>query len=512
MGVIQATKQVEKWGTFEVSVNGRCDGNPFTDYDIQGEFIGKNERKTVDGFYDGDGVWRVRFMPSFEGQYTYRVYGSFTDEAVSGSFDVTAPSKDNHGPVRVANTYHFAYEDGTPYYSVGTTCYAWVFQKEELQEQTLETLKDSAFNKLRFCIFPKHYLFNFHEPVSYPYEGTPVDPSRYNEDNFFFSMGSREGNDFDYKRLNPSHFARLERRIQDLMRLGIEADLIVMHPYDRWGFSCMSREEDDLYWKYVVARFSAYRNVWWSLANEYDLMKHKTLEDWEHYAAILCEKDAYMHLRSIHNCQKLYDYSRPWVTHCSYQRTDLYLSGENVTALRERYRKPVVLDEIVYEGNINMNWGNIPGEEMVRRCWEGAVRGGYPGHGETYVDENDILWWSHGGRLKGSSPARLKFLRRIMEETPGYGLREEEQLLGDLAGTPDTFPPAPYHLYYYGYRCPSYADYFLPEDGRDYEVEIIDTWEMTITSAGTYPGGKLRIQLPGKSFIAVRIYEKGLLR
>lgn len=63
-----------------------------------------------------------------------------------------------------------------------------------------------------------------------------------------------------------------------------------MHPYDRWGFSEMSAECDDLYWKYVIARFSAYRNVWWSLANEYDLMKKKTLADWERYAKIICEK------------------------------------------------------------------------------------------------------------------------------------------------------------------------------------------------------------------------------
>ena len=68
-----------------------------------------------------------------------------------------------------------------------------------------------------------------------------------------------------------------------LMNLGIEADLIVMHPYDRWGFSMMKAEDDNRYWKYVLARFSAYRNVWWSLANEYDLMHEKTLSDCQHY-------------------------------------------------------------------------------------------------------------------------------------------------------------------------------------------------------------------------------------
>ena len=94
------------------------------------------------------------------------------------------------------------------------------------------------------------------------------------------------------------------------------------------AFSCMTREQDDLYWKYVLARFSAYRNVWWSLANEYDLLRAKRVEDWEHYAEIICEKDPYGHLRSIHNCGPFYDHSRPWVTHCSIQRQDMYRTAE----------------------------------------------------------------------------------------------------------------------------------------------------------------------------------------
>ena len=58
---------------------------------------------------------------------------------------VTKPKKGAHGPVRVANTYHMAYEDGTPYYSIGTTCYVWELQSDELIEQTFDTLKNSAF-------------------------------------------------------------------------------------------------------------------------------------------------------------------------------------------------------------------------------------------------------------------------------------------------------------------------------------------------------------------------------
>jgi uncharacterized protein involved in type VI secretion and phage assembly len=52
--------------------------------------------------------------------------------------------------------------------------------------------------------------------------------------------------------------------------MGVEADVIIFHPYDRWGYCAMSGEQDDRYVHYLVARLGAYRNVWWSLANEYD--------------------------------------------------------------------------------------------------------------------------------------------------------------------------------------------------------------------------------------------------
>jgi hypothetical protein len=48
--------------------------------------------------------------------------------------------------------------------------------------------------------------------------------------------------------------------------------------------------------------------------------------------------------------------------------------------------KPVVIDECGYEGDLENGWGKISGEEMLRRFWEGAIRGGYVGHDETYWD------------------------------------------------------------------------------------------------------------------------------
>ncbi len=214
---------------------GKPRGNPFTDYRIRGTFIGKNEKIVTDGFYDGDGIYKVRFMPSFEGDYKFLITGNFSDETFEGSFQVTVPSEDNHGPVRVANTWHFAYEDGTPYYSIGTTCYVWELQSDELIEQTLETLKNGAFNKIRFCVFPKHYDYNLGEPRSYPYEGTPMDSSVLTKENFQEYTGKTEGNHWDFARFNPEHFRHIEKCILVLREMGIEAGSIVMHPIRQYG-------------------------------------------------------------------------------------------------------------------------------------------------------------------------------------------------------------------------------------------------------------------------------------
>lgn len=493
------TAAAEKWSVFEISCDGKTDGNPFTDYNITAEFESPSEHKTVAGFYDGDGIYKVRFMPSFEENYRYKVFGNFSDKEFSGEFSVTAPSEDNHGPVRVHNTYHFAYSDGTPYYPVGTTCYVWELQNDELIAETLESLKSSPFNKIRFCVFPKSYCYNSREPRSYPYEGTPIPGSLVNEDNVWGFGPDSQGNCWDFTRFNPKYFEHIENCISKLQKLGIEADIILFHPYDRWGFSTMTASQNELYLRYVSARFSAFRNVWWSFANEYDFIKNKSVDDWERYAEIIVESDPYEHLRSIHNGVRFYDHTRPWITHCSIQR-----APEGTSDWRKTYGKPVVIDEMLYEGNLQYGWGNISPQELVRRFWEALCRGGYGGHGETYIGKN--VWWSHGGVLKGESSVRISFMRKILEDAPSGGLKPKAMEWDEICAVPEDENLAAdtgYHLFYYGIARPAFRNYHI-DDENTYSVEIIDTWNMTVEKAGEFKG-RFRLDLPSREYIAVRV-------
>lgn len=478
--------KIERWGQYEVNFEGPREGNPFIDITLSAEFRQGDRLVKVAGFYDGDGIYKVRFMPDATGSWTFTTSSNRSElNGRRGGFECVPASKTNHGPVRVKNQFHFAYADQTPYFPFGTTCYAWIHQAEELQEKTLETLRKAPFNKMRMCVFPKHYDYNHNEPELYPYEGSLKDG-------------------FDFKRPNPIFYRHLEKRILDLQSLGIECDLIIFHPYDRWGFSTMSAENDDLYLKYLIARLAAFRNIWWSLANEYDLMAKVIPADWERFGAIVRQEDPYNHLLSIHNCRRFYDYAKPWITHCSIQRLDVFKTSENTDKWRAQYGKPVIIDECAYEGNINHGWGNITGEEMTRRVWEGVLRGGYVGHGETYVHPQDILWWSHGGDLHGTSPERIGFLRKIVEDAPGP-ITPLERIPGEDVNWDVTVGLAGlgWRLYYFGFNQPTFRTFSMSK-GKRYKIDVIDTWNMTIqTLLGVYQGD-FRIDLPGRQYMAVR--------
>jgi len=472
----------EKWGIFEIELKGPKVDNPFTDIWLSAEFKYKNQTYYVDGFYDGNQTYKVRFMPEFEGKWTYILKSNIpkTDNK-NGSFTCTPPKQGNHGPVSVRDTFHFGYADGTPYYPVGTTAYAWVHQEDELIQETLKTLEANTFNKIRMTVMPKYYgKYVSNEPPHYPYE-----------------RSMEKG--WDRNRFNVAFFQNLERQIGELRRLTIEADVILFHPYDKWGFSKGTVEENLFYLKYLVARLAAYRNVWWSMANEYDIMK-KSDSEWEVYFKQLLKSDPYNHLKSIHNGKAWYDHSLPWITHLSVQTPFL----EKTQAWRETYNKPVVNDEFVYEGNVPFDWGNLTPEETVNRFWTIYCRGGYASHGETYIHPENILWWAKGGKLYGKSPERIAFLHQIMKEAPAQGLTP---LHTEWNKETYLFKGDEYFLHYYGNSQQASAILKLSED-KNYSVEIIDAWEMTLEKLEKQYSGTTEIDLPQKPYMAIRVIAK----
>lgn len=502
-------EDIQKWDYFEVTLQAETKGNPFTDVTFEATFTHLHQSIPVNGFYDGDATFKLRFMPDTEGEWHYVTHSNVAElDGHSGSINCVAPSEANHGPVSVVDSFHFAYADGTVYHPVGTTCYVWNHQGDEMEQRTLETLKTAPFNKMRMCVFPKRYVFNKNEPQYYPFEG---EVKQEWEPSLLDNYRSQAPPDYwDFSRFNPDYFRHLEQRILDLQDMGIEADLIIFHPYDfgAWGFDRMPPAVNDRYLKYLIARLAAFRNVWWSFANEYDLMIERDLTDWDHHFKLVQAHDPYDHLRSIHNCRAFYDHGKPWVTHCSVQHSDLLKMPDWLL----QYKKPVVVDECGYEGDISRAWGSLSAEALVEYFWLGFTCGGYVGHGETYWNPEEVLWWAKGGTLHGESPARIAFLRQIIEDLrqPGLSPFVSNEAMravipdGAYKGMACGHNGEQYYLVYLARHQSRFRNFSLPTGGS-YRIDIIDTWNMTIDQFADQASGMVRVELPRKKYLAVRI-------
>jgi hypothetical protein len=288
----------------------------------------------------------------------------------------------------------------------------------------------------------------------------------------------------------------------------------------------MPDEADDRYLRYIISRLAAFRNVWWSLANEYDFMTEKQESDWDRLIQIVHDSDPYHHLTSIHNGRLLYNHTNPSLTHASIQNGSAAEEAGRAILYRDVYRKPIVFDEIKYEGNIPLRWGNLSAEEMVHRFWECVIAGTYPGHGECYLHPSDELWWSKGGVLRGQSPPRIAFLRDVLATAPAEGVEPiDKWQVPNVAGK-----PGEYYLVYFGPASQQAWKFQLPRrsrdeatselsDGMQFHVDVLDTWNMTITpidkpftlrqpAPGDYIATDVNnsaINLPNNPWIALRI-------
>ena len=99
-------------------------------------------------------------------------------------------------------------------------------------------------------------------------------------------------------------------------------------------------------------------------------MEAKQPEDGEKLFKILKKEDPYEPLRSIHNGVEWYNYANPAVTHLSIQ-CDPWEDGgvggyySKIDRWLEKYGKPVIIDEMKYEGNIIESFGRRQPAERV---------------------------------------------------------------------------------------------------------------------------------------------------
>jgi hypothetical protein len=286
---------VPRWKMHEFSLRGRARvPNPYRDAALVGEFISPGGRtNVVDGFFDGDDNWKLRFAPEEEGTWTYLLRGEGVELLQRGSFRCTPPRGNGFIGIHPQNSYAFAHRDGTPFFPMGDTCYG-LFDDTPitpaLRAEYIKTRRQQGFNFVRLTVGHS-------------------EPRASTNAAYWAWGGSLRRPDLD--RFNPEFFRNFDALMRQLREAGMNVELILLNfyrrPYTDTNLWTASRERQWL--RHVLARYSAFDNVFlWTLANEYEThpdgryrLDYPADVEWARKTArFIHENDAHRHLVTVH--------------------------------------------------------------------------------------------------------------------------------------------------------------------------------------------------------------------
>jgi hypothetical protein len=403
----QSAQTVEAYDFVEVAlrVEQPDASSPFTDVAIEGQF-GKpgGEQVSVEGFCDSaDGaLYRIRFMPSRQGEYAYAVTYRQGDFRKTHTGVFRAVNGNRRGILRVDAQYpwHFLWEGtGEHYFFNGTTAfYLMGWQDEKVIEGIIDRLHRLQVNRIRIMLAARSSTF----------WGEPVVPGR----GFRISLNpwvAQRPDDvtnpgFDYTRFNLPYWQKVER----MLRYARERDMILSVVFD-WNDSKVhpaAGSEDELrYFRYGAVRLGAYSNVNWDLGDDITAYHN---DEWAHQVGTLLKKwDAYRHLATDHPNSDREPLDRPsvWMDFTSFQMWRRPVHGWMVAQRRKQQALgriiPQTNEEYGYEDHYprgsSYSYPDGQSADANRRAaWEISMAGTYQTTGET-AKRGTGVWPDTGG-------------------------------------------------------------------------------------------------------------------
>lgn len=253
---VQAADEVGIWMKFERSFESDKEyENPL--YDVQ-KFVAHftsptGKTKTINGFWDGNNDWKIRFAPDELGEWSYITESSDKSNGglhqVKGSFvTVDNPSAHtlfNKGSItRSKGTYHLTYADGSPFF--WTACTAWnggLKSTEEEWDIYLQDRVDNNYNVIQLVATQwRGGDANLHGQVAFEGSGKIS--------------------------INPEFFQHLDKRIDRINDYGLVAAPVLLWTLPFGAGRHLSpgyylpHEEAILLAKYIVARYGGNQVVW----------------------------------------------------------------------------------------------------------------------------------------------------------------------------------------------------------------------------------------------------------
>lgn len=337
------------------------------------------------GFYDGNGRWIARLAPTVEGQWSIRTQSSLPRlDGQTVSFACVANLAPNaHGALRVDPEHprHFIFEDGTRFFLLGYECdWLWALDMNNPELKTvnpfLDKLAASGFN---------YVVLNAYAHDTAWRKGT-TGPQDFGPPPLFAWEGSNEKP--DHSRFNLAYWRHYDRIIDALCRRGMIAHVMIKVYNKSVNWPAKDSLEEDLYFRWLIARYAAYPNVHWDFSKEAN--NEKDLAYKSGRLRFLRQNDPYRRLITVHDDRRTYD--RGAYDGLLDYRSDQQHSNWRATLLTHRRQHiwPVVNVEFGYEhgpkGLSDKTYGIAQSpQEVCRRAWEVYLAGGYGVYYYTYT-------------------------------------------------------------------------------------------------------------------------------
>lgn len=190
---------VEKWKQFRVSFeNISWTSNPF-DLDFTATFTHTSSGRelTQFGFYSGNNIWKIYFMPDEVGEWTYITNSS--DDELDGLLGIFNGVSSTLQGKLVSNGNKWQYSSGEGVFPITTSSLAY-FRTTELEDGLKEFIDWSKMTMGANMIhFGQLFYFDPNDPVIGGESALPFYASQ-QPDNFNFEMWDRQNKNFDYIR------------------------------------------------------------------------------------------------------------------------------------------------------------------------------------------------------------------------------------------------------------------------------------------------------------------------
>jgi hypothetical protein len=318
---------------------------------------------SVSGFYDGDGVYKIRAYCEEVGKWRWTTFSNI--KALNnrkGTFKVIPSTLRGKLRIHDADPHQFRYDNGEWYLHIGDTGYRYLVDTERHWQEYIDQAARMGATKIR-CWFAR---------------SRHTVEALYNE--------NRAG-------LNLAYWQEMEKRLDYAVERypGIVFQLIPFAEDDQELFrfrngDYISRQAIG----YMQARWSAYPNVTYCISNDRNIGEREDLKQAVRFIGDWMKgQEPWGTL--ITNHQKRYQgYSfveESWSDIITLEDID-QVDGRLVLLYRKRGNAPVVLDEDRYE-----NWRDPAHDNYFfrRLVWANLLSGGHPTYGglrtyESFVD------------------------------------------------------------------------------------------------------------------------------